>query len=182
MERSDRARFREPESFRRVEEERRRQVEANRARAALAIELCVSDMQTLDALLGTGIRRESLAAVEWIPLVLVAWADGVIQPGERDSILRAARHDGLAPNHPAHALLSVWLDEKPPGGLLDAWTRYVQVMTAREDDGARRARQERMRERLRDVAEADGGWFDFGSSSREESALIEAMTRAFGGR
>ena len=178
--RSDRAQSQEGLYFRRLEEERRRQAQANRTRAALAIELGIGDAAVLDALLAIGLDREKLPAIEWIPLVLVAWADGAVQPAERAAILRAAENDGVAEHHPAHDLLSYWLAEPPRENLLGAWTAYVAALAKRQDESARLAREGWVRDRVREVAEADADWLGLGRVSREEDARIGELARAFG--
>ena len=41
------------------------------------------------------VPREAYRVVSMLPLVYVAWADGKIQKGERDVILRIAREQGM---------------------------------------------------------------------------------------
>src|SRR5512134_1181672 len=108
--------------FAREEAERRRARERDRQRAALAAELRLpEDDEAVAALLDAGIDARTIPAVEWIPMILVAWADGAVQPAERAAILRAARSDGLPLGHPARALLERWLEEKPSPNRVEVW-------------------------------------------------------------
>lgn len=163
----------------RAELERRTTHEAGRKRTQLAAELGSEDAATLDALIAVGIDRDNLPAVEWIPMVLVAWADGLVQSGEREAILRATGGDGIAPDHPAHALLLGWLETPPTPKLLGAWQAYLTAVSRRENAGSLRAREAWVRARAREVAEADGGWLGFAKVSSEEGGMMLELARAF---
>lgn len=163
----------------RAELERRAARDAGRKRVELAAELGSDDVATLDALLEVGIDRDNLPAVEWIPMVLVAWADGLVQPGEREAILRATGAHGMETDHPAHALLLGWLETPPTPKLLGAWQAYLTSVSRRETVGSLRAREAWVRARAREVAEADGGWLGFAKVSSEEGGMMLELARAF---
>jgi len=165
--------------FQRLELDRSNGREAGQRRAALAAELGTEDAAALDALLSVGIDCDTFPAVEWIPLVLVAWADGVVQPGEREAILRAAQGDGIPADHAAHGLLRGWLETAPGADLLGAWQVYLAAISPREDEGSQRAREAWVRARAREVAEAEGGWLGFAKVSAEEGGVMLDLARAF---
>jgi hypothetical protein len=162
-----------------TELEQRNARDAGRQRMELAAELGTEDAATLDALIAVGIDRDNLPAVEWIPMVLVAWADGLVQSGEREAILRATGGDGFPPDHPAHALLLGWLETPPTPRLLGAWQAYLTSVSRRENAGSLRAREAWVRARAREVAEADGGWLGFAKVSSEEGGMMLELARAF---
>jgi hypothetical protein len=174
---TDRSQSHEDHYFQRVEVERRRNEEAVRERAELAREAALDDDEAIDAMIAAGITRASLPAIEWAPLVFVAWADGAVQPDERDSILRIAEGDGVPPSHPSHALLRSWLDRRPNDGLLSAWQRYLEAVGRSEDEDSRGIRADWLRTRTREVAEASGGWMGFGKVSRDEGAVLLEVAR-----
>jgi hypothetical protein len=163
----------------RAELEQRNAREAGRQRTELAAELGTEDAAALDALIAVGIDRGNLPAVEWIPMVLVAWADGVVQAGEREAILRATSGDGIALEHPAHGLLLSWLEVPPTPKLLGAWQAYLTAIARRENAGSLRAREAWVRARAREVAEAEGGWLGFAKVSSEEGGMMLELARAF---
>jgi hypothetical protein len=163
----------------RAELERRTAGDAGRKRTELAAELGSEDAATLDALIAVGIDRENLPAVEWIPMVLVAWADGLVQSGEREAILRATGGDGIPPDHPAHAILIGWLETPPTPKLLGAWQAYLTAMSRGEHAGSLPTREAWVRARAREVAEADGGWLGFAKVSSEEGGMMLELARAF---
>lgn len=163
----------------RAEQERRATLEITAQRTALATELGTQDVAALDALIAVGLDCKTLPAAEWIPLALVAWADGVVQPGERDAILRAAASDGIPADHPAHHRLHDWLENAPGTKLLGAWQAYLGAIARSGDESAMRAREAWVRTRIREVAEADGGWLGFGKVSSEEGGVMLDVARSF---
>jgi hypothetical protein len=163
----------------RAEQERRATLTATAQRTALAAELDTKDAAALDALIEVGLDCETLPAVEWIPLTLVAWADGVVQPAEREAILRVAEGDGIPADHPAHRRLRDWLENAPGTKLLGAWQAYLGAIAPREDESAQRAREAWVRTRVREVAEADGGWLGFAKVSSAEGGVMLDVARSF---
>ena len=65
----------------------------------------------MDHLLDRGINPETMLAVTLIPLAIVAWADGSIEPKEREAIQRAAAEKGIAPGSVAEKVLNTWLTD-----------------------------------------------------------------------
>ena len=49
------------------------------------------DAESVRELASLGLDKRNYKAVCLLPLVEIAWADGVVQPGERTAILKAAR-------------------------------------------------------------------------------------------
>lgn len=171
------AKSQEEHWFARLETERRRRREAAGARAALANELRVrEDDAALDALLAHGLHVETLAAAEWIPMILVAWADGAVQPAEREAILRAARADGIPEDDPANALLERWLETPPAPNLIDAWEAFLSAMARADGEDALAAHESWVVERAREIAVVAGGWVGIGRVSRDESAVLDRVT------
>ena len=82
--------------------------DAELTRETLAKLTGVKDERVLERIIGLGITPDTLAAVAFIPLTAIAWADGTIQPGERKRLLTAAHERGdrprLARVRPARAL------------------------------------------------------------------------------
>ena len=65
---------------------------------------------------------EKIAALTLAPLVEVAWADGVVTPGERDAVLKAAKALGLGQRSEfCRSTLLRWLHQPPPTEALEAW-------------------------------------------------------------
>ena len=79
--------------------QRMREADAARSRkAALAAGSGIADEAVLDQLAALGLGPQGVAALALAPVVLVAWADGTLDPKERDAIQQAAQKAGLAQN------------------------------------------------------------------------------------
>lgn len=174
---SDRNPSHEDRYFQGLELERKRAAEATRKRAELARQAGIDDDEAIDAMIATEVTLDALPAIEWAPLVFVAWADGAVQPGERNTLLRIAEADGIPSDHPAHALLRRWLERRPNDGLLVAWQRYMEAVGRGEGGEAREIRAVRLRTRTREVAEASGGWMGLGTVSRDEGNVLLEVAR-----
>jgi hypothetical protein len=144
-------------------------------RKALADVIHIQDEGLVDHLLELGLGPETVLAVTLIPLVLVAWADGAIEPKERQAILQAAAQKGIVPDSIAGQVLDSWLKRPLDSTLVQAWKRYIQTiwpaLTPHERDEVRKVGLER----ARGVAEAAGGFLGLGSriSAKERAVLAE---------
>jgi hypothetical protein len=178
----DRGRSLEEEFFRREDQrliERRKELSAVEVtREALTKASGLTRTEVLDMLIALGIRAETVAALTFVPLVEVAWADGTLDAKERRAVLERAHEAGIASGSAAHGLLEAWLDRRPDRALLTAWTHFVegmcQQLSADEAAGMKAA----LLERARTVARTSGGMFGSRISSAEAGVLAQ-LERAF---
>lgn len=150
------------------------------ARKALQDASGITDTGVLDNLIRAGIDASALSALEVIPLVAVAWADGKLEPAERQAVLDSAGALGLNEGSAGRSLLEGWLAQQPPPTLLRTWEQYARELTAElaPDLGAS-LRNETMK-RARAIAEARGGFLGLGSKvSAQEQSLLDAIEAAF---
>ena len=96
----------------------------------------ITDEAVLNELVGLGIRSDTLAALSLIPLVAVAWADGVMEAKERTAILSAAADVGVEAGDVSHELLGSWLDARPGRALVDAWPSPLRRSGSRDSGAA----------------------------------------------
>jgi hypothetical protein len=94
----------------------RQERERSLAIAALKGASSIEDPDLLGRLVDLGIDARSWTALALVPLVEVAWADGRVEPKERDAILAMARQHGVAPGSPGDALLESLLAQRPEAG------------------------------------------------------------------
>ena len=151
-------------------------------RQAMRDVISIEDEALVDHLLELGLGPETVLAVTLVPLALVAWADGSIQPQEREAILKAASDKGIHPGSLAWQMLESWLSKRPDPKLVEAWKRYVQSiwpsLTAKEHDEIRAISLERAGH----VAEAAGGFLGLTSKiSAAEQAALDEMARLLAG-
>jgi hypothetical protein len=177
----DRGRSLEDEFFRREDQRLLQRLNELRAaeatREALAKASGITEPAVLQKLVELGIKAETVAALSLVPLVEVAWADGVLDAKERRAVVERA---GVARDSTAGGLLEAWLDRRPDPKLLTAWTHMVEAMAKQlGPDGTARLKAGLL-ERARAVAEASGGLFGVGSKiSASEAAMLATLEAAF---
>lgn len=165
--------------------ELRERLRAEQERRAVRDELMqisgVQDEALLDKLDSIGISGGAWAALALIPLVEVAWANGVIEAKERRAILAAAEANGVMHGTPGFQLLESWLDRRPDGRLLQAWGEYVVDLCSRLSPSEKQAFQREVLGRARAVAEAAGGLLGLiNKISPEEAVVLAELDKAFG--
>jgi hypothetical protein len=160
-------------------EKMRHQAEAAEERSRLAAATGISDESVLNRFQELGLHPSTLSALSLVPLVLVAWADGKLEPKEQKVILAAAEANGIEAGSEAHQSLLQWLHELPPAGLYEAWRDYVQAL-CRDlgEDGTQHLRTDILGRALK-VAKAAGGWWDLGAVSHEEEGVLARLEKAF---
>jgi tellurite resistance protein len=166
----------------RLLEQLRAKAQREERRKALREVIRIPDEQLVDHLLELGLGPETVLAVTLVPLAMVAWADGAVQPKEREAILRAAEDNGIAPGSIARQLLDGWLTQPPSAELVDAWRRYVAAIWPSLSQGEHEEIRRSGLERARTVAEAAGGFLGLGSRvSAKERAKLDEIARVLGG-
>jgi len=140
----------------------------------------IHDDAVLDRLVALKVDPAVLAALEVLPLVLVAWADGEVDEKERHAVLDAAVHMEIAPDSVEYALLAQWLDQKPPPALAEAWSHYVRGLCAALGPAEREALRKELLGYAERIAAASGGLLGLGNrvSAAERRTLAE-LERAF---
>jgi len=140
----------------------------------------IRDEAVLDRLMELDITAESLAALELVPLVFVAWADGGIQAEERQVISALAKAAGIESQDGRYPLLEHWLKRRPNAAMLEAWKQYVQELRKRMDSKEVEQLRHELLDRAQTVARATGGFLGFGDkiSSAERSVLAQ-LEQAF---
>ncbi len=138
-----------------------------------------ADDELLDRLMEMGLQPQTVLALVLVPLAAVAWADGRLEPRERQALLKAAEERGVKPGTPARQLLDTWLEHPPGTQLLDAWKRYVRTLYTGIEEKERRAVHSRILELARGVAQAAGGFLGMGAKiSPAERAVLDEMEKA----
>ena len=154
--------------------------EEARAAGALGRATGIDDPSLLARLAALGIRPETLAALTLIPLVEVAWADGVIDEKERHAVLAGAVTTGISEESASHRLLELWTLERPSPALHLAWRDFIGALAASLGSRERAALRAKVIGRAVAVANAAGGLRDARPNiSAEERAVLDALEAAF---
>jgi uncharacterized tellurite resistance protein B-like protein len=155
------------------------QAEQRERRDALAKATGISNASLLDKLIELDVNVERAAAFTLVPVVEVAWADGQVQPKEREAILKAASAQGLTPGTVAYELVESWLERAPDPRLLRVWKEYTVGFVANLTPDQRKELMHDLLDRARAVAEAAGGFLGLKAVSRAERTMIEDLEKSF---
>lgn len=150
-----------------------------KSREALAAASGISDPAALDAIMATGITARTMAALSLVPLVIVAWADHIMDERERRAVLSAAAESGVPEDGPGYALLETWLGERPPAALFDAWKHSISATMEQLDQATGEQLRDSVVARARRVAKATGGILGIASVSAAEREVLDEIEKAF---
>lgn len=162
-----------------MEERYREMQKIKKTKEALAAASGIDDDLVLNKFIELDIRPETIASISMVPLIVIAWADGNIDPKEKDAILSAVGKFGWTPDSLNYDLLNQWLKNKPSASLLTAWKHYVgslcHTMTIEELAHFKKE----MMAHVTMVAEAAGGFLGLGKISAEERDMISQLENTF---
>lgn len=163
----------------RLLEKMREEQRKKEAREALQQATGLSDAEVLGRLVDLGIGADTWAALSLVPLVEVAWADGVLDPKERRAVLSGAEAHGVIPGSASHELLQSWLERRPGPELLQAWGEYMVGVSGALSESERRALKEQILGLARGVAESAGGLLGLKRISVEEERVLAELEKVF---
>ncbi|MDX2435969.1 MAG: hypothetical protein QNL88_02860 [Acidobacteriota bacterium] len=141
--------------------------------------LNIENEELLDALVNLAVEPETLVAFTLVPLVEVAWADGEIQPKERDAIIKAAVDHGVGEDSPTAHLLRNWLETRPDPQLLETWKDYIEELKGSLSGETWAEMKKTIMGRARAIAEAAGGFLGIASISAAEKKMLNELEWAF---
>jgi len=120
-----------------------------------------------------GLRQASAPVLALLPLIEVAWADGVVQQGERDLILSIARYQFDFPDD-AVDMLDAWLSFRPRSEYLEKGRRVLRALSDNKEVDVSIKSLDKVLGFCNEVAEASGGLLGFGRvDHREREALVK---------
>jgi hypothetical protein len=91
----------------------RRQAMIHRDHHVVSTAIGVSDHELITHLQRAGFTAETIALLEFAPLVEIAWADGAVSDRQRDLIFRIATREAITKDTPARDHLAAWLEQRP---------------------------------------------------------------------
>jgi tellurite resistance protein len=143
-------------------------------RIATAIE--TDDKAIAEQIRKLGFDGETARVFDLLPLVHVAWADGVVQGSERKEIMRVVAKRGLAPDSPGARVLASLLDDRPPETFMRQSREILRNLLARSE-----GRADDVVELCMKVAAASGGFLGLGERiDDDERRLIAEISLHLG--
>jgi len=167
------------EMDRRIIERRAKLQQMKQTKASLARVSGIHDDALLEKLIALDIRPETMATLIAIPLIEIAWADGVMDNKERKRLFGYAEKAGLRQKGLDPEIMSAWLTTRPDPALLKAWTHYMQTLCRELSAHERKALHDEVMADARSIAKAAGGMLGFSQISAEEKAILKKLEQAF---
>jgi len=159
----------------RLLEQMRAKAERSERRELLRRVVAIEDDAFLDRLIDLGIGPERAMVLRLTPLVFVAWADGQVEPREREAILRAAAGQGIAAEEMAKQVLGDWLERKPDPRILEMWKEYIRQVWSRFTPEEQQPMRHNLLAATREVALAAGGFLGMKSISAAERQVLDDL-------
>ena len=160
-------------------EKLRKEMEGKALRETLSNVSGITDFKALEAMVAIGVNAESLVAMTMIPLVGVAWADGVVQTNEKDAILQAAAGNNITAGSAAYSLLQAWLHDRPSQELMDSWKQYIKALKSAIEPAAFQQIRNTVMTRAEEIAKSAGGFLGMAAVSESEKKVLIEMQIAF---
>jgi uncharacterized tellurite resistance protein B-like protein len=139
----------------------------------------VTDEQLLDELVGLNLSGELMAAFQLLPVIEVAWADGVVDEREAEAVFSAADRHGIHPGSKAYSLLETRLREGPSKDGRRIWFHYAETLRKTLSPQELEQFRKELIEDCWHVAQASGGLLNLVFTvSADEKRVIETIERA----
>lgn len=150
----------------------REQLKLDKAKEALSTATGIKDDKVLEGMIKYNISGETIVAIAFIPLVAVAWSDGVLEPAERSAIEDAFIAQGVDKDSPAFQLAQHWLVRKPPSDLVDTWKTYMKALKERMEPAAFNQMCTNVLDRATNIAKSAGGFLGLGRKISETEQKV----------
>ena len=171
--------------FAKDHEQRRQEIRDDLKKKALELQargdseasLTESDDALSESIKLLGFEGSAARVLDLLPLVLVSWADGEVQHGERKTILDVLAGRGIKPGDDAWMLMETLLEKPPPEAYVDECLSVLRALRVKYGSGTGGVVQLCLK-----VAEASGGLFGIGSVSDSERTTLHSVAVALGGK
>ncbi len=173
---AERGRALEEDYFRRknreLVEKMRREAGDEQARQDMAQKTGLHEPEMLKELQALGFTPDTVALLPLVPVIQVAWGEGVVTDGERAALVKLARARGMAEGSPADHQLTTWLAHLPEPQVFTRATRLIRAMLDASDQGEAPITADDLVKYCETIAAASGGILGINKISAEERALL----------
>ncbi|MBF0207442.1 MAG: TerB family tellurite resistance protein [Oligoflexia bacterium] len=130
------------------------------------------------------IPLEVAASLKAIPLIEVAWADGIVDEEEMKVILDKAEKLGIKKDSIEFELIERWMQHRPSEKMIEAWIAYVQGICEELSKGEQLELKNELLKYSLEIARASGGIKALGINignriSKQEKVILNKLERAF---
>jgi len=136
----------EEEYFRKLDaeliEEARKRAAAEEEHRRIAEILHTENPEILAAVEKLGFTHTTIILLELVPLVELAWSDGIISPMERERLLLLAGERGVEADTPAYEQLTAWLEQSPSAEFFEGTWGAIEAVCESLPEGERQIRKD----------------------------------------
>ena len=161
----------------------RQKLEQENNAQAIADKTGIHDPHLMAWLTQLGFTPDTVPVLHLVPLLMVAWADGTIQDGERALLERAAADAGVVAGTPAFAKLTDLLTNRPDSNFYDAALTYMRVLLAAMPEAEAAQARGDLKSLAGQIAKTSGGLFGwFSKVNDDEQNALALLSSQLGGR
>lgn len=135
----------------------------------------IRNQRHLMALVDAGFEVSTLTAFTWVPLVFVAWADGTLDPKEREAIQQTMVQKGVSPETTEMMIQHDWFRNQPDEELWDIWRQFIREALDRQPTSLRNELMDEIVTLCHVVANASGGVAGIGAISEKEWKVVDRV-------
>ena len=140
--------------------------------------LGVADQNLLRTLEGLGFSGETVPLLHIVPLVHIAWIDGMVSTSASNHIIDAAREHGIEEGSAADRRLSEWLGNRLSPGFCNEALHALSAVLRQRPATERRRCVQNLIEHCVAVAAASGGILGFWNISKRERNVLDHIGHA----
>jgi hypothetical protein len=136
----------------------------------------IRNQKHLELLADSGFELSTLHFI-WVPLILVAWADGNAGKLEKEAIAGILASKGISKETIARVIAHDWFCRKPTEELWEIWAELSAATSASLNPSIYNELTDEIVRLCRLVADASGGFIGLGSISATENRAIDRVIR-----
>jgi hypothetical protein len=136
----------------------------------------IRNQKHLELLADSGFELSTLHFV-WVPLILVAWADGNAEKLEKKAIAGILASKGISQETIARVVSHAWFCKKPTEELWEIWAEFSAATSASLNAAMYNELIDEIVRLCRLVADASGGFIGLGKISATETRAIDRVIR-----
>lgn len=130
----------------------------------------------LEMLADSGFELSTLHFI-WVPLILVAWADGNAERLEKEAIAGILASKGIPRETISRVIAHEWFRKKPTEELWQIWAEFAAATSASLNTSMYEELVDEIVRLCRLVADASGGFIGLGKISSTETHAIDRVIR-----
>ena len=136
----------------------------------------IRNQNHLELLVDSGFELSTLHFI-WVPLILVAWADGNAEKLEKEAVADILARKGISEETISRVIAHDWFRKKPAEELWEIWAEFSAATSASLNPAIFNELIDEIARLCRLVADVSGGFMGLGTISATETQVIDRVIR-----